>query len=105
LCAADVVVAHAGQNSVADIAAARRPAIVIPQDRPFAEQDATAAVLTRERLAVVEPHWPEPSRWPALIARARHCDGGRWERWQTSGSAARAAAVIEEVASRRGIRR
>ena len=31
ICAADVVITHAGQNCVADVAAARRPAIVIPR--------------------------------------------------------------------------
>ncbi|RYJ01977.1 MAG: glycosyl transferase, partial [Actinomycetales bacterium] len=35
LCAADVVVTHSGQNAVAEVAAARRPAVVVPQDRPF----------------------------------------------------------------------
>ena len=31
ICAADVVITHAGQSCVADVAAARRPAIVLPQ--------------------------------------------------------------------------
>ncbi|CAN5781272.1 hypothetical protein BH10ACT9_BH10ACT9_53410 [soil metagenome] len=100
LCAADVVIAHAGQGSVADIAAAGKPAIVIPQDRPFGEQDATASVLAAEHLAIVTPQWPEPTRWPALIAHAQRCDGDRWQRWQTSGAAGRAAAAIENVACR-----
>ena len=38
ICSAGVVVSHAGQNAIAEIAAARRPAVVIPQDRPFDEQ-------------------------------------------------------------------
>ena len=36
--AADVVVTHAGQNAVAEVAAARRPAVVVPKDRPYGEQ-------------------------------------------------------------------
>ena len=50
ICAADVVVTHAGQGCVADVAAARRPAIVLPQSRPFGEQDATG-----ERAAPAPP--------------------------------------------------
>jgi hypothetical protein len=100
LCAADVVVTHAGQSSVADVAAAGRPAIVIADDRPFGEQHATAAVLARERLAVVVPRWPEPSTWSGLIAQASSGGGARWRRWQTSGAAGRAAAAIERVAAR-----
>ncbi|WP_040741743.1 glycosyltransferase, partial [Nocardia tenerifensis] len=42
LCAADVVVSHAGQGAVADIAAAAKPAIILPAPRPFDEQAATA---------------------------------------------------------------
>jgi hypothetical protein len=52
MCAADVVITHAGQSCVADVAAARRPAIVLPQPRPFDEQHATAETLRRHRLAV-----------------------------------------------------
>ncbi|HWO64260.1 MAG TPA: glycosyltransferase, partial [Umezawaea sp.] len=40
---AGVVITHAGQNALAEVAAARRPAVVIPQPRPFDEQHATAA--------------------------------------------------------------
>ncbi|MGW7348496.1 glycosyltransferase [Streptomyces sp. NPDC054854] len=45
LCRADVVVTHAGQNAVAECAAARVPTIVNPQDRPHGEQHATARAL------------------------------------------------------------
>src|SRR2546430_2737882 len=38
---AGVVATHAGQNAVAEVAAARRPAIVLPQNRPHGEQHAT----------------------------------------------------------------
>jgi hypothetical protein len=43
LCQADVVVTHAGLNALAEVAAARKPAVVIPQARPHGEQAATAA--------------------------------------------------------------
>ncbi|MBH0241883.1 hypothetical protein I3W98_02480 [Streptomyces cavourensis] len=53
LCEADVVITHAGQNALAECAAARRPAVVVPQERPFGEQAATGRALARGRLAVV----------------------------------------------------
>ncbi|CAN3131618.1 Glycosyl transferase family 28 C-terminal domain-containing protein [Mycobacterium sp. smrl_JER01] len=100
LCDADVVISHAGQNSVADIAAARRPAIVIAQPRPFDEQHMTAAVLDRHRLAVTATTWPPEQDWPALLRRARHGDPDRWLHWQVPGAADRAAAAITATAAR-----
>ena len=58
ICAADVVVTHAGQNAIADVAAARRPAVVVPQPRPFDEQATTAGALAAAGLAVVCARWP-----------------------------------------------
>jgi hypothetical protein len=101
LCDADVVVAHAGQSSIADIATAARPAIVVPQPRPFGEQDVTAAALGRAAMAVTTGDWPRSDDWEALIARAMAIDVQGWLRWRTDGAAARAAAVVDEVASRR----
>ncbi|WP_295629497.1 glycosyltransferase [uncultured Corynebacterium sp.] len=99
LCSADVVVAAAGQNSVADVAASGSRAIVIPRPRPFGEQQATADVLADAGLALVpcgahdDP--PAPSAWPRLLDRAPAAD---WSAWRTDGAADRAAAVIEAVA-------
>ncbi len=95
LCAADVVVSAAGQNSVADLAAAGARAVVIAQERPFDEQAATAAELDRAGLAVVS-HPPEPGGFVDLLDRARALDP-RWERWRTDGAPERAAAVIASV--------
>ncbi len=97
---AGVVITHAGQNALAEVAAARRAAIVIPQSRPFDEQRATAAALIRARLGVVVPSWPEPSRWRALLDRAR-TRGGDWAKWSSGDGAARAAAVLRNSAGRR----
>lgn len=69
LCAADVVVTHAGQNALAECAAARRPAVVVPQDRPFGEQAATGRALARGRLAVVAPRWPDADDWAPFSSR------------------------------------
>jgi hypothetical protein len=99
LCGADVVVTHAGQNAIADVAAARRPAVVVPQPRPYGEQAATAAVLRAAELAVVCPAWPEPRAWPAVLASALGRGDRGWAGWSSGGGAARAAAVLREVAA------
>lgn len=99
LTAADVVVTHAGQNAVAEVAAARRPAVVVPQQRPHEEQVATAQVLARAGLAVVHGSWPAPEQWPAVLAEAATLDGATWQRWSDGAGALRAAARLDEAAS------
>jgi UDP-N-acetylglucosamine:LPS N-acetylglucosamine transferase len=103
LCAADVVISSAGQSSVADIAAAGRPAVVIAADRPFTEQHATAQALQRAGLAMVRSDWPDLADWPGLLEAARALGSDVWDRWQTVGAAARAAALIERVADDRDV--
>ncbi|HYX99187.1 MAG TPA: glycosyltransferase [Mycobacterium sp.] len=98
ICAADVVVTHAGQSAVADVAAARRRAVVIPQSRPYDEQSATATVLRQRRLATVAIDWPDVRAWPGLIAQALAADPEKWSRWQVAGAASRAARAIEATA-------
>ncbi len=98
ICGADVVVTHAGQSAIADVAAAQRPAVVIPQPRPFDEQHATARVLSQYRLAVVTRRWPDQRAWPALLTQAQAGDLGKWRQWNVRGAAARAAEAIEGTA-------
>ncbi|MFF3487993.1 glycosyltransferase [Streptomyces sp. NPDC002701] len=98
LCAADVVVTHAGQNALAECAAARRPAVVVPQDRPFGEQAATGRALTRGRLAVVVPRWPAAEEWPALLERAHAHGGARWPLWAPGNGATHAATALTKTA-------
>lgn len=99
ICSAAVVVSHAGQNAVAEIAAARRPAIVIPQERPFHEQRTLGGVL--ERLswvpALVRPSWPAAADWPGLLDRASKLDGSGWARWNDGRGALRAAQLLEDL--------
>jgi hypothetical protein len=97
---ADVVVTHAGQSCIADVAAAQRPAVVIPQCRPFDEQGATARVLKRHRLAVVARDLPDRRAWPILLTQACGGDPHRWLRWEVDGAANRAANAIESAARR-----
>jgi len=94
---ADVVITWAGQNAIADVAAAGARAVVVPQRRPFDEQHATAEALDRAGLAVVETSWPSADRWPSVIARALELRPD-WSRWQVAGAARRAAAVVDEIA-------
>jgi hypothetical protein len=88
---ADVVVSHAGQNAVAEIAAARRPAVIVAQERPFDEQVATARALERWQIGVGCARWPAPQEWPAILELALSRGGARWSRWST-GHGARDAA-------------
>lgn len=97
LAAADVVVTHAGQNAIAETAAARVPAVVLPQRRPHDEQATTGAVLAAGGWPVlVEDAWPG-SGWAARLERAAALDGARWAAWCDGGAAARFAAVVDAV--------
>lgn len=100
ICTADVIVTHAGQSCIADVALAKRPAVVVPQPRPFDEQFATATVLRQHCLATVAQEWPDARAWPALLAHAQTSGPRRWGRWQVEGAAARAATAIESTARR-----
>lgn len=102
LARADVVVTHAGQNAVAEVAASRRPAIVIPQDRPHGEQRATARELGRAGLALVRTRWPSRDQWPELLASAARMDGERWSRWSDGRGGDRAARLLASVSNARG---
>lgn len=97
LCGAEIVVAAAGQNSIADLAAVGARAIVIPQERPFEEQVTTARALDLHGLAVVAAAKPEAHDWPRLVAAARDLPAD-WSAWHVSGAAERAAAEIHAVA-------
>jgi len=96
--AADVVVTSAGQNALAEVAAAGRPAVVLPQERPYGEQRANAAALTRAGLAVVREAWPAAEQWSDLLTETAALDGGRWKQWSDGRGAARAAAVLDRAA-------
>lgn len=96
---AAAVVSWAGQNSVADLAAAHAPAVLFPQPRPFDEQREMAAMLRRAGLAVVVDEWPDAAQWPAVLDRAMAAED-RWDLWQVPGAAARAAEAILAAADR-----
>lgn len=95
---ADVVVTHAGQNALAEVAASRTPAVVVPQPRPHREQDTTADVLAQGGWpAVVVDHWPREG-WSDRLARAQSLDGSDWAGWCDGQAADRIAEVVRRTA-------
>ena len=98
LCSASVVVSHAGQNAIAEIAAARRPALLLPQHRPFDEQHTMAAKLGSLGWppAIIRADWPAAADWPQLLDRLLDLDGRLWSRWNDGRGATRAATVLAD---------
>jgi len=94
---ATVVVTHAGENAVAEVAAARRPAVIIPQTRPHQEQAATARALVQAGCPVTVLRRFPRTGWPEIVAQTAQRDGEAWVRWNDGDGARRAAAVIREV--------
>lgn len=98
LAASDVVVTHAGQNSVAEVAAARVPAVVVPQSRPFDEQDHMGAALSASGLArVVARDDVARTDWSEAVADALARGGAGWARWNCAGAVGRAADLVVET--------
>ena len=94
---ADVVVTHAGQNALAAVAAARRPAVVLPQPRPHREQETTADVLARGCWpAVVVTEWPRDG-WSQRLAGVAALDGAGWSGWCDGRAADRVADVVRRT--------
>jgi hypothetical protein len=99
LCTADVVVTHAGQNAVADVAAARAPAVVVAQCRPFGEQAATAGALSRLGVADGHTTWPSADCWGDVLEAAHRRGGEGWSRWSSGHGARDAAAHLDALAA------
>jgi len=92
-----IVVAAAGAGSVGDIAAARRPAILFPQDRPFGEQASAAAALGASAPVVALAAWPT-SGWAHLADRAAALDGAAWSHLHDGHGSERFAAAVRSLA-------
>lgn len=98
---AEVVVVHGGHNAVAEVAAARRAAVVVAQERPFGEQVHRAELLRGEGLVALDA-WPQAREWPALLERARAVGAGPWQRWAPGDGAERAARHLDAMAANGG---
>jgi hypothetical protein len=92
----EIVIVHGGHNAVAEVAAARRPAVVVAQDRPFDEQRRRVGLLRDEGLVALD-RWPTAQRWPELLTRARAVGTGPWKRWAPGDGAVRAARFLDDL--------
>lgn len=99
LASCGVVVATAGGNAVAEVAAARRPLVLLPQERPFDEQRRQAALLAAAGLADAHGAWPAPDAWPAILDAAARRDPARWDALHDGRGAERFAAAVRAVAA------
>ncbi|MBC7680484.1 MAG: glycosyl transferase, partial [Pseudorhodobacter sp.] len=97
LCSADVVVTHAGQNALAEVATARVPALVVPAPRPFDEQVTTARQLAAGPWPCVTRDRLDPGGAADLLDEVRSLDGSGWSTWCDGGAADRFADVVDEV--------
>jgi hypothetical protein len=70
LAAACTVVANCGLGALADTVSARRPLVVLPEDRPFGEQRASASALRSNNEAVVLDYLPASGGWRTAIEAA-----------------------------------
>jgi hypothetical protein len=100
LSSSDVVVTHAGQNALAEVAASRRPAVVLPQPRPHEEQRYLAMAVAHAGLAQSHGGWPEDAAWPELLESALGDDAQQWRRWSDGHGAARMAGALDRLATR-----
>ncbi|WP_380169316.1 hypothetical protein [Jannaschia sp. R86511] len=94
---ASVVVGPSGGGLVAEVAAAGRPFLALPQPRPFDEQHELARLLARLGCAEVATTWPSPPEWAGLLTRlaaGSPTAPGRWARWSDGHGAERAAALL-----------
>jgi hypothetical protein len=94
-----VVVGTAGGNVVAEVAAARRHLVCLPQARPFREQARGAEALRRLGVAEVRTRTPSPADWPAVLAAAEARPTQRWDALHDGRGAARLAGIVREVAA------
>ncbi|WP_371030541.1 glycosyltransferase [Pseudoclavibacter sp. JSM 162008] len=98
---ASLVITHAGQGAIADVAAAQVPAIVVPQPRPHDEQITSARVLAATpNLPVIVAETFDRDDWAGLLDAASELDGRQWATWNDGGGALRAAALLDRMASR-----
>ena len=95
---AGVVVGTAGNNTIAEVAAARRHFVCFPQRRPFEEQLQAARALARIEVAQICLEPPGPGEWGSVLAAAERRPTERWAELEDGHGAERLAAAVREVA-------
>lgn len=71
---ATVIISSAGHNAVAAAASCHKPVLLIPEERPYAEQLAFATALhSRAGIEMIET-WRSAINWPQILERAAHGD-------------------------------
>lgn len=101
LCAADRVVASAGDNTVHEIARARKPFLCIPEWRYFAEQQAKAAELARVGAATHLETWPASiPEWQRVLSVTDRLDTERLAQLHDADAARKTALWLESEAER-----
>ena len=75
LSAADLIITSAGYHAVAAAAAAGRPTVLVPEERPFGEQLAFARALNRSAGIPMAETW-SAAAWPDLLRQAVGSDAG-----------------------------
>ena len=95
---AAVVVTGCGGATLSEVAAARRPAVLVAEDRPFAEQHRAAEALRAAGApVVVVPADDSAPAWPDLLAEASGLDGARWARTHDGHGADRFCAAVRTL--------
>ncbi len=100
LARAEVVLTHAGEGALADVAAARRPAVVIAAPRPHDEQAATVRALRSGAWPAVVVDSLDSVDWGEVLGRASRLNPAGWVDWVDGGAGARFADVIDEARGR-----
>ncbi|MBO0594425.1 glycosyl transferase [Nesterenkonia sp. E16_7] len=95
---ADLVLTAAGQNSIAEVAASRTPALVTALDRPHREQTHMLDALDRGPWpALRTPDPADEAGWDQAVARALSLDGADWASWCDGAAAERFAELLASM--------
>ncbi|KUG58680.1 hypothetical protein [Nesterenkonia jeotgali] len=95
---ADLVLTAAGQNSIAEVAASRTPALVTALDRPHQEQQHMLAALECGPWpAVRAPEAGDSAGWDRAVAQVLQLPGADWESWCDGAAALRFAELLDAM--------
>lgn len=97
---ADVVIASAGDGTVNEVMALGRPLVCIPEARPFQEQVSKARRLHEVGAAISFETWPEAHLWSFILGEASKLDCAIHRTLTDGWGAQRAAAHLDDLATR-----